>query len=46
VVEGRRFPFRSRVRLTDLGRRIASLLAEVEKLVPSLKRHSELIAKV
>ena len=46
VVEGHRFPFRSRVRLTDLGRRIASLLAEVEKLVPSLKRQPELLAKV
>ena len=46
VVEGHRFPFRSRVRLTSLGRRIASLLAEVEKLIPSLKRHIELLAKV
>jgi len=46
VVEGHRFPFRSRVRLTSLGRRIASLLVEVEKFVPSLRRHSELLAKV
>ena len=46
MVEGHRFPFRSRVRLTDLGRKIASLLAEVEKLVPSFKRYPELLAKV
>ena len=46
VVESQKFPFRSRVKLTKLGRRIASLLAEVEKLIPSFKRHTELIAKV
>ena len=46
IVEEHRFPFKSRLRLTDLGRKIAVFLAEVERIMPSSERYPELLARV
>jgi len=46
IVEEHKFPFKSKLRLTDLGRKIAVFLAEVERLMPSSERYSELIARI
>jgi len=46
IVEEYKFPFKSRLRLTDLGRKIAVFLAEVERIMPSSERYPELLARV
>ena len=46
VVEEHKFPFKSKLRLTDLGRKIAVFLGEVERIMPSSERYPELLARV
>jgi len=46
VVEEHKFPFKSKLRLTDLGRKIAVFLAEVERLMPSSERYPRLLANL
>ena len=46
IVEEHRFPFKSKLRLTDLGRKVAVFLAEVERIMPSSERYPELLARV
>ena len=46
IVEEHKFPFKSKLRLTDLGRKVAVFLAEVERIMPSSERYPELLARV
>ena len=46
IVEEHKFPFKSKLKLTDLGRKIAVFLAEVERLMPSSGSYPELLAGV